>query len=174
MVSLKFQLFSNLFQLPFPNFPNPRNRNWWGIAIPKFPPLLIPRFLRHCIIAGEPVVVFQGENFDVELKVKDPLALTTNVLAYTTWTRTDTASPDAKGIFSPPPPPNAYRTTMQPYGKRWMSTSILPNQAPKTETASLTGLFLTLLTCLFVTSKNETTNSPIHEFKMLHNGQRVF
>ena len=169
MVSLKFQLFSNLFQLPFPNFPNPRNRNWWGIAIPKFPPHLIPRFLRHCIIAGEPVVVFQGENFDVELKVKDPLALTTNVLAYTTWTRTDTASPDAKGIFSPPPPPNAYRTTMQPYGKRWMSTSILPNQTLKAETR----LFFNSSN-LFVTSKNETTNSPIHEFKVLHNGQRVF
>ena len=27
---------------------------------------------------------------------------------------------------------------------------------------------------LFVTSKNETTNSPIHEFKVLHKGQRVF
>ena len=24
---------------------------------------------------------------------------------------------------------------------------------------------------LFVTSKNETTNSPIHEFKVLHKGQ---
>ena len=27
---------------------------------------------------------------------------------------------------------------------------------------------------LFVTSKNETTNSPIYEFKVLHKGQRVF
>ena len=27
---------------------------------------------------------------------------------------------------------------------------------------------------LFVTSKNETTNSPIHEFKVLHKGQRAF
>ena len=27
---------------------------------------------------------------------------------------------------------------------------------------------------LFVTSKNETMNSPIHEFKVLHKGQRVF
>ena len=27
---------------------------------------------------------------------------------------------------------------------------------------------------LFVTSKNETTNSPIHQFKVLHKGQRAF
>ena len=27
---------------------------------------------------------------------------------------------------------------------------------------------------LFVTSKNETKNSPIHEFKVLHKGQRAF
>jgi len=27
---------------------------------------------------------------------------------------------------------------------------------------------------LFVTSKNETTNSPIHEFKVLHKGQSSF
>ena len=27
---------------------------------------------------------------------------------------------------------------------------------------------------LFVTSKNETTNSPIHEFKVLHKDQRAF
>ena len=27
---------------------------------------------------------------------------------------------------------------------------------------------------LFVTSKNETMNSPIHEFKVLHEGQRAF
>jgi len=27
---------------------------------------------------------------------------------------------------------------------------------------------------LFVTSKNEATNSPIHEFKVLHKDQRVF
>ena len=27
---------------------------------------------------------------------------------------------------------------------------------------------------LFVTSKNEITNSPIHEFKVLHKGQRAF
>ena len=27
---------------------------------------------------------------------------------------------------------------------------------------------------LFVTSKNKTTNSPIHEFKVLDKGQRVF
>ena len=27
---------------------------------------------------------------------------------------------------------------------------------------------------LFVTSKNETTNYPIHEFKVLHKGQRAF
>ena len=27
---------------------------------------------------------------------------------------------------------------------------------------------------LFVTSKNGTTNSPIHEFKVLHKGQRAF
>jgi hypothetical protein len=27
---------------------------------------------------------------------------------------------------------------------------------------------------LFVTSKNETTNSPIHKFKVLHTGQRAF
>ena len=27
---------------------------------------------------------------------------------------------------------------------------------------------------LFVTSKNETTNSPIHEFKVLYKGQRTF
>ena len=27
---------------------------------------------------------------------------------------------------------------------------------------------------LFVTSKNETTNSPIHKFKKLHKGQRAF
>ena len=27
---------------------------------------------------------------------------------------------------------------------------------------------------LFVTSKNETTNSPIHEFKMLHKGHGAF
>ena len=27
---------------------------------------------------------------------------------------------------------------------------------------------------LFVTSKNVTTNSPIHEFKVLHKGQRAF
>ena len=27
---------------------------------------------------------------------------------------------------------------------------------------------------LFVTSKNETTNSPIHEFNVLHKGQRAF
>ena len=27
---------------------------------------------------------------------------------------------------------------------------------------------------LFVTSKNETTNSPIHEFKVLHEGQIAF
>ena len=27
---------------------------------------------------------------------------------------------------------------------------------------------------LFVASKNETTNSPIHEFKVLHEGQRTF
>ena len=27
---------------------------------------------------------------------------------------------------------------------------------------------------LFVTSKNETTNSPIHEFKVLHKAQRAF
>ena len=26
----------------------------------------------------------------------------------------------------------------------------------------------------FVTSKNETTNSPIHEFKVLHRGHRAF
>ena len=26
---------------------------------------------------------------------------------------------------------------------------------------------------LFVTSKNENTNSPIHEFKVLHKGQRA-
>ena len=26
---------------------------------------------------------------------------------------------------------------------------------------------------LFVTSKNETKNSPIHEFKVLHKGQRA-
>ena len=37
------------------------------------------------LAAGE--VVFQGENLDVELKVKDPLALATNV-------RTDPASQD--------------------------------------------------------------------------------
>ena len=27
---------------------------------------------------------------------------------------------------------------------------------------------------LFVTSKNETANSPIHEFKVLHKDQRAF
>ena len=27
---------------------------------------------------------------------------------------------------------------------------------------------------LFVTSKNETTNYPIHQFKVLHKGQRAF
>ena len=27
---------------------------------------------------------------------------------------------------------------------------------------------------LFVTSKNETTNLPIHEFKVMHKGQRAF
>ena len=27
---------------------------------------------------------------------------------------------------------------------------------------------------LFVTSKNETTNSPIYKFKVLHKGQRAF
>ena len=27
---------------------------------------------------------------------------------------------------------------------------------------------------LFVTSKNESTNSPIHEFKLLHKGKRAF
>ena len=27
---------------------------------------------------------------------------------------------------------------------------------------------------LFVTSKKKTTNSPIHEFKVLHKGQRAF
>ena len=27
---------------------------------------------------------------------------------------------------------------------------------------------------LFVPSKNKTTNSPIHEFKVLHKGQRTF
>ena len=27
---------------------------------------------------------------------------------------------------------------------------------------------------LFVTSKNKTANSPIHEFKVLHKGQRAF
>ena len=27
---------------------------------------------------------------------------------------------------------------------------------------------------LFVTSKNETTDSPIHEFKVLHKGQKTF
>ena len=31
-----------------------------------------------------------------------------------------------------------------------------------------------LINNLFVTSKNETTNSPIHEFKVLHKGQRAF
>ena len=31
-----------------------------------------------------------------------------------------------------------------------------------------------LLFNLFETSKNETTNSPIHEFKVLHKGQRAF
>ena len=31
-----------------------------------------------------------------------------------------------------------------------------------------------LLINLFVTSKNETTNSPIHEFKVLQKGQRAF
>ena len=30
-----------------------------------------------------------------------------------------------------------------------------------------------MLINLFVTSKNETTNSPIHEFKVLHKGQSL-
>ena len=29
-------------------------------------------------------------------------------------------------------------------------------------------------TNLFVTSKNKTTNSPIHQFKVIHKGQRAF
>ena len=34
--------------------------------------------------------------------------------------------------------------------------------------------FLKKSSQLFVTSKNETTNSPIHQFKVLHKGQRAF
>ena len=88
-ISLNLQLFSNFFQFPIaiPQLPeSPRNKNWWRIDIPTAPPPLTPWFLQPWLVAGEPVVVFQGENFDVELKVKDPLALTTNVLAYTTCT----------------------------------------------------------------------------------------
>ena len=33
---------------------------------------------------------------------------------------------------------------------------------------------LRLVYNLFVTSKNETTNSPIHKFKVLHKGQRAY
>ena len=31
-----------------------------------------------------------------------------------------------------------------------------------------------MISNLFVTSKNETKNSPIHEFKVQHKGQRAF
>ena len=38
----------------------------------------------------------------------------------------------------------------------------------------ITWLVTALPNNLFVTSKNGTTNSPIHEFKVLHKGQRAF
>ena len=44
----------------------------------------------------------------------------------------------------------------------------------KNATQKFVKSILQILINLFVTSKNETTNSPIHEFKVLYKGQRAF